>query len=363
MIEKGRISPLQLAILMHPTILATAALIVPSLTMQAAGRDMWMTPFLASIIGLLTVYVMYKLHCKFPNDTFVEYVDTILGPCMGRALSLIYLISFIYSTGIVLREYGEFIVETFLVQTPIIIVMICMAAVCGYSVHAGIEVIARSAQVLVPPAICVIFGMLVIMAPDMHLKQIQPILEHGLFPSVAGSLILGSWFSQFFLIAFLLPILKEKGKPALKWSLISLGVVVLTMLSINFAVLFIFGTLSKDLNYPFLTAVRYISLADFLEHIESLLMSVWLIGIFIKVAVGYYVSVLAAAQCLKLSSYRSLILPIGFLIVLFSIWAAPNFGVLTQILKTTIPFYSLTFQLLLPILLLVLAAIRKGKKQ
>ncbi|NOU99640.1 GerAB/ArcD/ProY family transporter [Paenibacillus planticolens] len=360
MIEKGKISPLQLALLMHPTIVATAALSVPSLTMKTAGIDMWMTPLLASLAGLLTVVVMYRLYTKFPGLTFIQYTESILGAYAGKALSGLFIVSFIFTNGLILREYGEFVIGSFLQETPMALVIFCMVAVCAYALYEGIEVIARVSQILVPPALFIIFMMVVLMIPDLRPKEMFPILGDGLLPPLVGSIVPSSWFSQFFLISFLFPVLSKK-QHTLQWCFISVGVAMITLLLINLTILFMFGPLTVQFNYPFLNAVRYISIADFLEHVESLLMAIWIIGMFIKVALVYYAIVLGTAQLLSLPDYRPLIVPVGFLISLFSFWVSPNFEELMHALGTTIPFLALITQLGIPSVLLMVAAFRKGQ--
>ena len=107
--------------------------------------------------------------------------------------------------------------------------------------------------------------------------------------------------------------------------------------------------------------VRYISLADFLEHLESLVMAIWVAGAFLKISVMYYALVTGTAQWLKLSDFRPLVLPHGFLLVLFAIWSAPNLSELGHFLTATGPFYLTTMQTLVPLLLLLVALIRKRK--
>ncbi|UKS27412.1 spore germination protein [Paenibacillus sp. HWE-109] len=297
MIEKGKISPLQLAILMHPTILATAALSVPSITIRTAGIDMWMTPLIASLVGFWMVYVVVRLHKAYPSLTFIEYSQTLLGPYGGKAIGILFLGALLFTNGLVLREYGEFISSSFLQETPMLIVITCMVSVCAYAIHAGLEVLSRTAQILIPVAVLIIFVMVILMIPDFELKQMFPIFGEGLLPPLLGSIVPSSWFSQFFVLAYLLPYVSH-GEKILKWGFISVVSVLLTLLAINLSILFLFGTLTEGLNYAFLAAVRYISIADFLEHVESLLMAIWLIGIFIKVAIIYYATVLGIAQLL-----------------------------------------------------------------
>ncbi|TKH09627.1 spore gernimation protein, partial [Peribacillus simplex] len=42
--EKGKISSLQMAFMMYPTIVATAVLGVPSITAKYAKTDLWLSP-------------------------------------------------------------------------------------------------------------------------------------------------------------------------------------------------------------------------------------------------------------------------------------------------------------------------------
>ncbi|QHT62808.1 endospore germination permease [Paenibacillus lycopersici] len=361
MIEKGRISALQLAIFMHPTILATAALSVPSITIGTAGRDMWAVPIVSSVTGFLAIFVVFKLHAYYRGKTFIEYCELVFGSLIGRLTAFFYLVSFLYTNGIVIREYGEFIATAFLLRTPMVFVVCSLMIVCAYALHQGVEAWVRAAQLLIPGAFGIILFMLVIMVPEMHPKEMFPILEYGPMPLLRSAIVPSAWYSQFFIVSIFLPYLSKKGMSPLKWLLISLTVVMATMLCINLGVLYVFGIANKGYHYPFLIAVRYISLSDFLEHLESLLMAAWLVAIFIKIMAVYYAAALGTAQLLRLADYRVLIAPIGLLMVLFSIWCASDYEELRELLGTSVPFLSLVYQVLVPLLMLGIAMARGAR--
>lgn len=362
MIEQGKISPLQMALLMHPTILATASLSVPSITMRIAGTDMWLAPLLSSLVGFITVYLVYHLHIRYPTDTFIQYVPRILGRYLGLALAFIYLLAILYSNSITVREYGEFVTGNFLVDTPMIAVVIPIVAVCAYVLYEGLEVLARTSQLLVPVAMFIIFAMVLTLAPDFRVKNMLPILGNGLLPPLLGSMVPASWFSQSFLFSFFYPYLSKKER-GMKWSIISIIAIMVTLFFINLPVLLTFGSLTTAMNYSFLVAVRYIALSDFIEHVESLLMAVWIMGIFLKISVIYYVVTLGTAQLLKLSDYRPLIIPMGFLIILGSIWVVPNFQEMNHALSTSIPVFSLLMQVVIPSFLLLIVLMKRRERQ
>jgi hypothetical protein len=92
-------------------------------------------------------------------------------------------------------------------------------------------------------------------------------------PSLRSAVSPQGWLSEYILITFLLSFLSDRGKG------LKLG----------------------------MSAARYISITDFLQNLESIIMAIWVAGTFIKISVLYYALVLGTAQWLNLSDYRPLI--------------------------------------------------------
>lgn len=358
MIEKGKISAAQMGMMMYPTIIATAILLVPAITARHAKQDMWLSPLWASLIAFLTVYVAVQLHQLYPQKTLIEYSEDILGKFLGKAVGLIFLFFYLHVSGIIIREYGEFIVGNFLLHTPLVFVMGSMILVCSFAVRGGVEVIGRLAQMIVPVVIIMILIILILLIPDMEVANMFPIMEKGIMPSLMGSMIPQGWFTEFLLIAFLLPYVADRDK-AKKWGMISVTAAMLTLSFINIVVLFVLGGITARFVYPVASAVRYISIADFLEHLEAVIAALWVAGVFLKIAVFYYAVVLGTAQWMNLSDYRPIIFPMGFLLLLFAVWSAPNLMELTHFLGGSSVFYRLSIQMGLPLFLLFIAKWRK----
>ena len=95
--EKGKISALQMAVMMYPTIVATAILSVPSIIAKYTKNDLWLSPIFASLIGYVTVYIAYKLHKLYPKQTVIQFSEQILGRFAGK-LSVCYSCFFISSS-------------------------------------------------------------------------------------------------------------------------------------------------------------------------------------------------------------------------------------------------------------------------
>jgi len=362
MIEKGKISALQMAILIHPTVSATAILLVPAITSIHGGRDMWISPIWASLVGFLTVYICYRLHRLYPKETVIEYSCHILGRIPGKVIGLFLLLFYLHINGIVLREYSEFIIGNVLPLTPPVVVMGSMTLACAFAVRGGVEVLGRLGQLFIPMVVLFAVVIFLLLIPDMEVKQIRPIMEDGPFPSLWGALTPQSWFSEFFLLSFLFPFLKDREK-GLRWGMLAVFLVMTFLLVINLSTIFILGNITSHMVYPVMSIVRYISIADFIEHLESIVMAMWVVGVFLKISVFYYAISLGTANWLQLTDYRPIVLPLGFLLLLIGFWSAPNLQELEQYLQAANSIHMTVVQTLLPLFLLLIATIRKGKSQ
>ncbi|MBS4213877.1 GerAB/ArcD/ProY family transporter [Neobacillus rhizophilus] len=358
MIEKGRISHLELALIMYAMVVATAILYIPYVTAQHAKRDLWLSPIWGSLSGFLIVLIIVKLSKLFPGKTLIEYCDLILGRAFGKIIAFIYLFFLLHDTAIAFREYGEFIESAFLHKTPMIFVTASIALSCAIAVHGGIETIGRCAIIFLPIVLALYILIYVFLIPDLNVKNILPIMQEGVMPSIQGSLAPHAWLSQFSLMSFLLPFLTKQQK-VMKWGMFSVIASVLTMVFINLGNLFLFGGIIINLQFPVFEAARFISIGSFFEHIESIVIAIWVLGGFVQLSAFFYMLVLGTSQWLTLPSYKPFVLPIGFLIILFSIWSVRSFEDMIRGMGTTVPYYFLTVQLLIPIFLLCVAVIRR----
>jgi spore germination protein KB len=142
----------------------------------------------------------------------------------------------------------------------------------------------------------------------------------------------------------------------------SVFVVMMTLMVVNLVVLFVLGSTTASRAYPLMQVARYISIAGFFEHLESVVMAIWIAGAFVKIAVFYYAAALGTAQWLNLSDYRPVVWPLGILVVEFSFWSLPDTMRLGSYLIGIFSPYGLLVQTIIPLFLLMIAVIRKRKK-
>ncbi|NOU74909.1 GerAB/ArcD/ProY family transporter [Paenibacillus sp. LMG 31458] len=359
MLEKGKISAFQLGVMMYSTVLATGFLVLPAIAAQSAKNDLWLTGILASLIGFLNVYLVTRLHQLYPKETVIQYSEHIVGKIIGKIIGMMYFLYSLHTIGTISREYAEFVKGNFLFKTPLLLIISTIILLCAFAVRGGAELLARSAVVLTPLFLIPTL-ILLLLIPDADVKNIFPILSHGITPVIKGTITPQAWVSEFFLMTFFLPCLSDPSKGRM-WGMISMSVVILSMVYVNLITLFLLGPDIGNKIHPILIAFRYIKLGNLFENMEVLLLALWIVGNFVKIGVFYYSAVFSFGQLFRLSDYRFVVFPLGLFSIVFSMWGLPNFSKLNSYLKNAAPFEITVIMTLIPLLLLIVAVLRKRK--
>lgn len=146
--------------------------------------------------------------------------------------------------------------------------------------------------------------------------RLKPVLAKGLLPVFMGAIVPSGWMGEFFVLGF----------------------------------------------YPIFELIRYISVAEFLERMDPLIVSVWTMGAFLKESVFLFVFCLCISQLFGLSNYRSIILPLTLLAIIGAIWVTKNTQDMHNFLVYTFPFTAFVTHNLIPRILMIVDSIRRRGK-
>lgn len=353
-----KISSTQLAALVFTFIIATATLYIPALLSQKAGQDAWIAVIVAGVVGIFIALIVTSLGGRFPEQTLVEYSQVILGTWIGKLVGLVYIWFYIHLTSIVLREVAETAVGTLLPRTPLEVVAIVIVVSCAYAVKAGIEVVARVNILSVLINFIIMATVLLLIVRELNVEYLTPVLSGGVAPVLRASITPIGWFGEVVSVAFLIPFLNRsrEAKGAALWGVIATTIILMLIVMVT---LMLFGPhLTSILTFPTLKVIRLINLADFIQRIEVIFLVPWIMANYIKICVFYYIAVQIIAQWLK-AEYGPLVFPVGIIITTLAIGLFENRIQLNEFLDKVWGVYALPFELGIPILLLVLAVLRK----
>ncbi len=362
MLEGGRISYNQLVLLLILMVAATAVLFVPTITAREAGSDGWISLMIpATLFGVLVVLVVTALGGCFPRQTVFEYLPHLLGPA-GKVVGMAYVFFFLHITSIMVREFADFLVAAFLPETPIIVFSGALVLVCAYGVRLGLEVLGRSAEWVGVLFLGSIGLILLLLLPEFRSKNLLPVMGEGVKPVLRGALAPSAWRGEVVVLLILMPYLNFPGE-ARKAGLVAVGALGMLLTLVTVMGVGVLGGMTAVESFPFFAMARYISVGQFLDRVEAMILVIWVAGGVVKVTAFYYLAVLGAAQTLNLNDYRPLVLPAGALMLAWSIGIHNSSPEMVEWLAKTWPPYAYTFELGIPALLLVLAAARgAGRK-
>ncbi|MCA0149782.1 spore germination protein [Rossellomorea vietnamensis] len=361
--EKAKISAIQLFVLMVLFELGSALLVPLAID---AKQDAWLAILIGMLVSFVLLLVYHKLYTYYPDLLPTEYMQKILGKGAGTVLAFLYLFFFMYDASRVLRDFGEMLLTFAYPETPLFIANALLMLVIIYTVRKGIEVIARSGELLfmLMFLLSVVGFILIVVSGLIDFRNLQPVLEKGLAPvlKVVFTQTLYFPFTEVIVLTMVLPYLNNPKKAKLTMFCATglSGInLILTML-INISVLGV--DLTARSQFPLLSTVQSIQVADFLERLDVFFMLGLVIGIFFKISILFYAAVIGTSSLFKVQSPSRLAYPLGLIVLFMSMAIARNFQEhIHEGLKVVMYVLHLPLLVVIPIVLLMIAFVKNRK--
>jgi spore germination protein KB len=329
-----------------------------------AKQDEWLAILAAMAVGLALMWVFTKLYEYYPNQTLIQMILRIVGKWLGYPLAVIYILTFAYESSRVLRDFGDLLIHTILEGTPVVVVMAGFMLAVVFCLRGGVETFGRMSELLLALALFAFFlGWVLIFASQLQdFNHLAPVLGEGIQPiwKAAFPFLIVFPFGQALVFMMFFPALKDDKK------IKKIGMIAILISGILLAVnmlglIAVFGPdLIGKIEFPLYTAIGMVDLADFIMNLDAFAILMMVLGGFFKLGVFMYAAVLGSAQLCKLKTYHPLIIPWGALITALSIFIASNH---TEHLYIgwiiSIPYIFFPLYVVVPLLLLIVAAIRK----
>ncbi|MFE7084035.1 GerAB/ArcD/ProY family transporter [Priestia megaterium] len=363
--ERANISASQLFILMVLFELGTSLLLPVAMK---ARQDAWLAILLGMVMSFVLLLVYHRLYLYYPDLLPTEYMQKILGKALGSLLAFLYIFYFIYDVARVLRDIGEMLLTFSYSDTPLFIANALLILVIIYTVQKGIEVVARSGELFfIFMYVLAVTGFLLIVCSGLiDFKNLQPVLEDGILPVLKVVFIQTLYFpfGEAIVFTMILPYLNnpKKAKVTMLCATGLSGINLTITMLINISVLGV--DLTARSQFPLLSTVQSIQVADFLERLDVFFMLALVIGGFSKISVLFYASMIATATLFKIKSPSRLSYPIGLIVLFMSLMISRNFqehlheGIGVEMFFLQIPFLAI-----IPVLLFLVAFFKNRKQQ
>ncbi|MED4635474.1 GerAB/ArcD/ProY family transporter [Peribacillus frigoritolerans] len=334
---------------------------------KGAKQDVWIVNLLSTLFGCLLYFVYISLFKKYPDLPMTGYVRKIWGKYIGSVLSFSYIIYFIYLASRVLRDFEELLISSTYRRTSIITLGICMILVLIYGVHLGLEAFARVACLCFAIIIVtlLILNIMFVLGGYTKLVNLQPVLGNG-WGMVWKELIptgITVPYGELITFTMILPYLNKKSS-AVK---VGLFAIIIGGASLTLNSIVLLSVLGPEAvlrsNFPALTAVSYINIADFIERLDTLILVLMIILGFIKISIFFFCAIIGAGDLFQMKPSPIFIYLVGGVIFISSIMIAPSYQAhINEGLKVVPYLLHLPFLIGIPILLLLTVYIKQKLK-
>ena len=361
--KKEIISTNQFVWLLFTIITSFTTLQIPGLLMFHAKTDAWISIILAWIFDVLLAMIYAYMGIRFPHENFVQYSITILGKFFGRVVGIMFPIFFLMVTSVLMRAISVLISNTILRKTPMTVILFSGYIFIAYAVKKGIEVIARASELLGPIYLLSFIILFMLVAPEVKLHRLRPILAEGFYPAFSGSIFILAFIGICIIMGMYIPICNriENGFLA-KFIAVTLGATVISSL-----VIFCICTFGKEqagnMINPGLMLARMIKIGSSIEHVEV----IWFIvaieaGLMASVSM-IWASSLGISQIIGLSSHKPIILPVALLAAVLSLISFDTNVEIFNFVFYAYPFIGIFVESGLEIFLFIMALVlnKRGK--
>lgn len=360
--SQDKISSSQALVILVNYILATGILTLPRESVEKVKTpDVWISVFIGGIIAMIAGIIIVKLSQRFPEKTFYQYNQKIVGKWLGWILSLLIISYFFTISAFEVRTMAE-VTSLFLLEgTPTWAIILPFMWVGLYLVSCGINSIARLFEIIFPITFVIFLLVAFLSFGIFEIDNLRPVLGLGVIPMLKGIKTATLAFLgpeiMLLLVAFMKPADKTK---AVKIVLVGL---IIPLIFYVITVVMVIGALSIEgvvtRTWPTIELMRSFEIPGLIfERFESFLLVIWIMQIFATFTITYYAAALGLAQLFqtKIQPFLFGLLPVIYIIAMTPKNINDLFKFGDQIGNAAIILFGI-----LPIILLIISRL-KGEK-
>ncbi|WP_374016805.1 endospore germination permease [Paenibacillus thiaminolyticus] len=360
--ENVRISGWQFFLLVFNFTIGTVIFLSLGGLIIAARQDAWIIPLWTGSAAVLIACLWLMLARGNPGLSIVQICTKVAGNKIGGLFALLYISFFIETASWVTRNLGDFMKMVLMPRTPLSMFHLMFLAVVCYATIKGIESIARVNEFLTPILVFLLILICLFSLAEWKWERFEPMFNMNVAKTIKETRsFLGFPYLEVISLMMIVPYVKSRVKSAL---LLGIALATAFLSGILFVIIGVLGvTRASHFIYPLFIIVQEMRIAEFIERVETTIVIIWLVWIFIKLCISYYCAVAGICQLFRLKDRTWVAIPLILLISGLAITFSDNIvQTFTWGKKYNFQYTSL-FGILLPLLLLFLTWIQKRRKR
>ena len=316
--NKIKISGVQMMSILIMIRMVPVTIMFPMITGSKQPQDTVIGSVLSVLLSVIPVMLIIYLSGKFPGKTIVEYSRTILGRFFGSIVAIVLIWYWLHAAANSLRQLGEAYAGVVMPETPILAFVIVMAAISAYAAQKGPVTIGWVAELTIVLVIMSILAAIVLPYPLIDFDKLFPLMAKGLGTVIESSITSIGFYMQFIILGMLMPYL-EKSHDAAKFSIYAFIVCGFLMTAFIVALLGVFGGTADSFTFPMYNLSKMISIAQFIERIEAIILTVWVFSVGVGVGIQIWAAAHGLTQIIGSLKVKPLVYVLGAVSAMLSI--------------------------------------------
>ncbi len=361
--NEEKISALQLGLLIIVTVIGVGILTLPRTVTEIADTDGWLLIIIGGALVIVLALIINSLGNMFPDKTIIEYSQELVGRPLSYLIGSILIIYFTLIAAYSVRIFGEVLKMYLLPKTPIEIIIITFLITIIYLVRNNLEGIARFYEIIILIMFVPYFLALSAGTWELDYSNLLPVFQLSPKVILGGVLQMVFSFSGFEVLYLFIPFVSDKQNIK-KTLIIVISIITIIYLITSLIVLASFGSRqTKALLWPLMAYIKSIEVPGaFIEQLEGIIMTIWVLFIFTTISTLYFSSTFMASRLIKVREHKifsTFLLPLVYIIAL----QPENVPDLYWRLDILSIYVGTIVIVIIPIILLILAKVlKKGVK-
>lgn len=360
-LEKGVVSNTQLIFLIMSFM--QSMIMTVGFNYPLTKQDTWIAALAAFAITLLMALVYTSIAKKFAGLNLVQINDEVFGVYFGKVITALYIWFFFQLIIHYLYFFNSFWITYIMPETPRFAFLAMAVFICAFSIRSGIEVVSRCYVLLYAAVLVMVIGVTLLLIKDANPSNLLPILQSTPKDFIQSThIFLTIAFCDIVVFLMIFPYTAD-NQNLKKPVLIAVCFSALFLLMVIFREILVGGARIYSSNTPNFALSREIDIAVILTRLDILVALNLFITVIMKITIFFYATSLSIAQTLKLKSYQPLLIPLGALCVTIAINLYPSDMEQFYAGQFIWPFNAGLMEFVIPIITLIVIAIRKLPKK
>lgn len=313
-----------------------------------------------TIICLIICYLIYRFFKKFPGQDIIDVSNYLGGNVFKNIIGVIFILYFIISSSMLLRNFCEGLRAVDYPFTDIIYIALMFLIAISIANHLGFSSTIRTTTLVFPLLLISIVLLFVGNIENFSFERVFPILGDGFYNTFIFGLTNIGAFAGISYIYFLPPLLKnpDKFKEVSLLSSLFSGIFIFICVGTLLFMFAIFVNTNEIM--PLFMASRYIEFGSFFQRFESLFLLIWTISFCCYLSISCKFSTYIFKKIFNLQSHLEI--SYIFVLLIFLITFLPKYYTITNLFETSIYRILTIAMIFLGLAILILSNLKNNSK-